>query len=390
MPRGDFDHTDPAHYQLVYQHFKSDDKVAEWSGVPVSTCRFWRTHKHKIPIAQETYKLRHEPDSPPRVCSPLAESVKGYLAVCKERQTIEDLADRFEVCPRQIREAVADLEAGAVLVDVREDSVALERDLRPHEAPVAIDFAKYRETEVPLGVTADNHLCSKYERLDVLESLYDRFEAAGVQTVLNGGNWIDGEARFNKFDIHVYGLDDQLAYFAQHYPQRPGMKTLFVSGDDHEGWYVQREHVNIGKRMEQTAREAGREDLIDLGYMERDLVHEQEGGSSTIRLIHAGGGSAYATSYTMQKYVESLQGGEKPQIVIAGHYHKYEVGYPREVHVIQPGCTQDQTPFMRKRKLQAHVGGCILWVKQNELGIFTSVKVEWLPYYDRAFYEYRW
>ena len=168
------------------------------------------------------------------------------------------------------------------------------------------------------------------------------------------------------------------------------METKIISGDDHEGWYVQREHINVGKVMQLYAREAGRDDLEDLGYMERDIAYEQPGGRSIIRVIHAGGGSAYATSYTSQKYAESLQGGEKPDIVLVGHFHKFEYGYPREIHMIQGGTTCDQTPHMRKKKLQAHVGGCILWVVQNERGIFTSVKVQWIPFFDKKFFAYKW
>jgi predicted phosphodiesterase len=124
--------------------------------------------------------------------------------------------------------------------------------------------------------------------------------------------------------------------------------------------------------------------------MERDIELVQPGGSSRIRIAHMGGGSAYALSYSMQKYAESLQGGEKPQIVLGGHYHKFNYNYAREIHLVQPGCIQDQTPFMRKKKLQAMVGGCTLWIRQNELGIITSCKVEWMPYYDKKFYAYRW
>jgi hypothetical protein len=45
---------------------------------------------------------------------------------------------------------------------------------------------------------------------------------------------------------------------------------------------------------------------------------------------------------------------------------------------------------MRKRRIQAMVGGVVMWVKQNDIGIFTSVKVEFLPFYDKKFYSYRW
>ncbi len=243
---------------------------------------------------------------------------------------------------------------------------------------------------IRFGFVADTHLCSKYQRLDVLNALYDIYEKEGIQTVYHGGNWIEGEARWNKYDILVMGIEGQVDYFIQNYPKRKGVKTHIISGDDHEGWYVQREHINIGKVMENRAKEVGRDDLIDLGYMERDIEFKKGRGGSIIRAIHAGGGSTYAISYTSQKYVESLQGGEKPAIILVGHFHKFDWSYVREVHVIQGGCTQDQTPFLRKKRIQAMPGGCIVEAKQDRMGNFVRVKVEWFPFYDKKFYQYHW
>ena len=307
----------------------------------------------------------------------------------KER-TIVELADIFNIAPKEILLAIDKLKEQHIMVEsLREGAIQLSKEIEPKK-PLKIDFNKYKEIEIPIGVIADTHLGSKYERLDVLNALYDRFESECVETVYHCGNWIEGESRFNKFDIYARGFEEQINNFVEKYPQRKNIVTHIVSGDDHEGWYVQREHIDVGKRMEQTAKERGRNDLIDLGYMERDIEFKQPYGKSTVRVIHAGGGSAYAVSYTTQKYAESLQGGEKPSIVLVGHFHKFDYSYPREIHIIQCGTTQDQTPFMRKRKLQAHVGGCILWLKQSEKGIFTSIKVEWTPFYDKKFYQYKW
>jgi len=308
----------------------------------------------------------------------------------KTRKNLRDLADQFDLAPKKIIEAIKRLEERNILIDTFEDGgFQLAKDIAPRK-PRTIDLSKHVEVEYPLGFVTDTHLCSKYERLDVLNALYDRFESYGVERVFHGGNWIDGESRFNKFDIHTHGFEGQLKYFLKNYPQRKNMETEIISGDDHEGWYVQREHIDVGRIMESRAKEIGRNDLIDLGYMESDIEYKQPGGKSTIRVIHAGGGSAYAISYTSQKYAEVLQGGEKPSIVLVGHFHKFDWSYPREIHIIQGGCTCDQTPWMRKKKLQAMVGGCVLWVKQNDIGIFTSVKVEWMPFYDKKFYSYKW
>ncbi|MCK9463408.1 MAG: hypothetical protein M0R80_27620 [Proteobacteria bacterium] len=306
-----------------------------------------------------------------------------------KRLSVVEVANHFDVAPQKAVEAIQELKKQRILFDVVNDGVRLSNELQPPEKH-SIDFTRFKEVEYPIGFTADNHINSKYERMDVLESLFDRFKAEGVEVVYQGGNMIDGEARFNKFDIYKYGIEDQVQNFVDLWPKREGIRTEFITGDDHEGWYVQREHINIGQKIEDEAKRAGRTDLIHLGYMEKDIEYTQAGGSSRLRVIHAGGGSSYATSYTSQKYVETLQGGEKPSICLVGHFHKLDYAYPREVHMIQMGCTEDQTPFMRKKRLQAHIGGGILWVKQNELGIFTSVKVQFIPFFDKKYYAYQW
>lgn len=318
----------------------------------------------------------------------LEEKVVAILS--KRKVNLRQLCDEVNSPPREVEKVVKSISKTKLLSRFSDGGFEFAHDVKPHQDKFVIDFKKYKEVEYPIGFVTDNHIGSKYERLDVLNALYDRFVSYGVQTVYNAGNWIDGEARFNKYDIYVSGVNDQIKNMVLKYPQRKGITTYYIGGDDHEGWYVQREHIDICQVLEDTAKRMGRNDLVNLGYMERDIVYKQARGKSYIRLIHAGGGSAYAISYTSQKYVEALQGGEKPNIILVGHYHKFDFGFPREVFVIQGGCTQDQTPFMRKKKLQAMVGGVVLWIKQNELGTFTSVRVEWIPFYDKKYYQYKW
>lgn len=243
------------------------------------------------------------------------------------------------------------------------------------------------------GFTTDKHLCNSHERLDVLNEAYDHFAREGVTDVFDAGNWIDGEARFNKQELRRFGMDNQLDYLIDVHPQRAGMTTHYVSGDDHEGWYAQRECINIGSYLEMKAKKAGREDLHFLGHVEADVELRGTGKNNSrtvMRVMHPGGGSAYAMSYAPQKLVESFQGGEKPTVLLIGHYHKFDYCYPREVHCISGGCMVDQTMFMRKNKLAAHVGYSLIKLKQDpERGHVTAISVEWRPFYDRGFYESR-
>lgn len=314
----------------------------------------------------------------------LIDAVYDQLKRLSQPTTVEALADRFAVPPKTIRACLALLQKNGKNIDMAQ-GVELHKQLAPAD-PSHIDISRFKGKTIKFGLTGDNHLASKYSRLDVLNALFDIWQNQGIDTVYQLGNMIDGDARFNKFDLLAHGMEDQVNYFVENWPKRPGMTTKFITGDDHEGWYVQREGVDIGRVIQGHAREEGREDLVYLGHMEHDIVFQAKHGPAVMRLIHAGGGSAYATSYSVQKYAESLQGGEKPSILLVGHYHKAEYGYPREIHAVQCGTTEDQTPFMRKLKIQAHVGGWTISFDIDDHGLVHGFTPQFHPFYDRAFY----
>jgi predicted phosphodiesterase len=240
------------------------------------------------------------------------------------------------------------------------------------------------------GFVTDTHLGSKHYRPDVLANLYDWFAEEKVEHVFHGGNWIEGEARFNFHDVLIHGRGAQLDFMVKEYPQREGMVTHYVAGDDHEGWYQQREGSRIGQDLQDKARAAGRNDLHYLAYVECDVELVASKGSAVMRVMHGGGGSSYAVSYRPQKIVESWTGGEKPQVLLLGHYHKISYNVTRNVHVVQGGCTEDQSIFMRKKSIEAHVGGCLIRLKQDKGGAITDFVPHFRTFFDRKYYERRY
>lgn len=322
-------------------------------------------------------------------------SLKDKLKVLfkkNDAHSLEFLSDKFDTGIGKIKIAIDELIKDGKNFKIDNGYVVFSNIIEKSESSI-LDVSKMSSGFYRFGVTGDNHLCSRYERLDVLNALYDLFEREGIQTVYNTGNWIDGEARFNKHDLKVHGLDNQLNYWIDNFPQRNGIITHYITGDDHEGWYTQREGINVGKYAEQKAIDAGRGDLHFLGHMEADVVIKAPNGETVIRVLHPGGGSAYAISYTSQKIVESYTGNEKPHILLDGHYHKAGYNYIRGVHVVQTACTQDQTPFMRKKKLASHLGGWVIEFTVDDNGAIARFKQEFIPFYDNAYYEawkYKW
>lgn len=315
---------------------------------------------------------------------------KIRLHLKKGPLSTEELANAIDCSPRRISETLAEMTARGAMFYATADGkhgIADSITLPPGEGEAKGQKGEWTHH---FGFTTDNHLCNKHARLDVLNAAYKHFAAEGITKVYNAGNWIDGEARFNRTELLTApGVDRQLDYLIDNWPVHEGIVTEYIAGDDHEGWYQQREGLEIGKYLQNRAEDQGRSDLKYLGYGEADVKLVFGAGSAVMRIVHPGGGSAYAISYTDQKRVESYQGGEKPQIELVGHYHKFNHGFPREVHTIQGGCTCDQTMFMRKKRLQAHVGYSIVKIKQDEGGIVTRVACEWFPFFDRGYYEKR-
>lgn len=339
------------------------------------------------PPLSKQQKAVVEPDAPDF-------GVKVTAELRKARLTLDDLAGKLGITRGQTLDEIDALKAHGINIVQIADKWTISAAPEPSQSAGRVfEYVSRPDNTFLFGACSDNHLCSKFERLDVLNDLYDRFLEAGVDRVLNAGNWIDGEMSFNQFEIHTHGMEEQLQYLAQHYPYRAGIKTYAIAGEDHEGFYCRRESVDIGKFAERTMREMGREDWVDLGFIEAkiDLINANTGSRASLVVMHPGGGSSYAVSYRPQKIVESLAGGEKPAVLLIGHYHKLSVNLIRNVWAMQIGCTQDQSVFMRKKNLDAHVGGMIVGLEQDpETGAIIGCNPKIIQYFNKDYYNDRW
>ena len=368
---------------LSVQNHKDASRVGKILGIAERTV-YKRRHNLISEIKRKIFKEALEEKE--EIKLDLKEEIKKILKQ-KRKISVIELSNQFDVGINKVEKAVEAITKEGYLVNVVNDEVALGRSIEPPE-PITILIEPFYNRWIKFGVVSDTHLNSKYERLGVLYNLYDIFKKEGIKNVFHAGNMIDGFARFNQFDVFNTGVDEQVAYWCEKYPYREGITTHFITGDDHEGWYVQREHINIGQVMEDTARDHyGRQDLHHLGYIEANVEIPIGKRPTRIRIMHPGGGTAYAMSYQPQKIIESLQGGEKPDFLIIGHYHKAESGIIRNVPYIQAGCTEDQTPFMRKKHIKAHIGGWIVELQIAPEGYINRIRTEWIRYFNKDFYK---
>jgi len=233
--------------------------------------------------------------------------------------------------------------------------------------------------EVRFGVVSDTHIGNFHSLEEQLAEAYEVFEREGITRVYAPGNLLDGEKTYRgqEYEINVQGVDNVVANLARVWPKIPSITTYQVASSTcHEGYYFKSAGVLIGKLIE-----AARPDMVYLGLDEADIALLDVPSHPFLRIIHPGGGSSYAQSYRPQKIVESYSGAEKPTVLIIGHYHKVGFYDIRNVATFQAGCLERQTPFMRKRALEAHMGFWIIELRLTDEGSLRRVRSEWFKYY---------
>lgn len=197
---------------------------------------------------------------------------------------------------------------------------------------------KHNLERLKLLLISDTHLCSKYDRLDILRYLYDKAEDKGVKHILHSGDFTDGKSNRPE---HIYELREtsyqgQIDYVIDKYPRYSG-KTYAIQGN-HDNWWYKSNGSEILKPISKA-----REDIIYLGSDVSDIKI----GNLKIRLFHGQGGIAYAKSYKIQKYLDTIPVNEKPDILQTGHIHQAFYYKQDNTHCFQTGCLEDQTPYCR-------------------------------------------
>jgi len=243
--------------------------------------------------------------------------------------------------------------------------------------PEKIDFP---DKHIKFGVFADAHMGHKDYRPDVLRKMIKDGKRQGIEFWLCSGDTLEG---MSGREGHIYELDyvgysAQMKFFAQEFSRFRIPVYAIEAQSSHGGWFKSKGNMglNIGEEL---ARRSKHYNFI--GYDEQDIILDN---GLKIRLRHPGGGTAYALSYKIQKYVESISGGQKPKMLFQGHFHKSIYVFYRNIHCFDSGCLCNQTPFMKKIGTPAHVGYWIVDVNmyRNKRDGVERVTSTFIPFYE--------
>ena len=213
---------------------------------------------------------------------------------------------------------------------------------------------KFPRKRARFGVISDTHIGAESFDENALLTAFDFYKKEKVDAIYHCGDILEGMSGRpgHIYELEKVGLSAQLNYAADLLSQT-NIPIYSITGN-HDQWYMKKGDAgaDVGQMLE---------DKLDnfhyLGMNEADIII---GKGVKMKLIHPNDGSAYATSYKLQKLIESFKEEDKPQMVFEGHYHKAMQMYSRGVYGYEAGTLCDQSEFMRLKKLQAHKGAWLI------------------------------
>lgn len=232
------------------------------------------------------------------------------------------------------------------------------------------------------GLMGDTQIGSKYTQLTFLNQYYDICASEGIQSVYHTGDITDGVKmrEGHEYELYAVSADDMVDAVIKQYPLRDGITTSFITGN-HDASIFKHVGYDIGPAI---ARQRD-----DLKYLGRDCAVIYLTPNCTLELRHPWDGTAYAISYKLQKMIEAMESDSKPNILAVGHYHKAETLFYRNVHAIQTGCFQSQTPWTRGKGISVHLGGYLVDVQVDRDGHIRRFKPEFIPFYNQIKDDYK-
>jgi len=233
----------------------------------------------------------------------------------------------------------------------------------------------FNKESIKFGIISDTHLGNIYDHHELLEPFYSIFDNEEVDFVLNSGDLLDGIRMYRgqEFEQYAYGWEKQMDVLEQVYPNRKEYPTYFITGN-HDYSFFKSVGASVGEEIERR-----RPDLRYLGSEEADM----EINKTKIRLSHPGKGTAYALSYNPQKYIDSLSGGKKPNVLVIGHFHKAEfLPNYRNIYTLQAGCVEGQTSFMKRNNNAAHIGIWVCKIWPGKKGV-DKMQATFIPYFEK-------
>ena len=288
-----------------------------------------------------------------------------------------DLCDKLNAPPSAVRELIAECHSRNILVHVENNHVGF-RAPDPEQRVQVVGIAPVVGERQKVGVLSDTHLGSKYCLREQLKEFVAYAYSQGVREILHAGDVLDGCYRHGIWEVSHSGLDAQAEDLFDTLPRMPGLNYRCITGN-HDFTFTEGSGVDVGQYLSSVFRSRGRTDVHFYG----DRGAFLKVGGAVFHLWHPKSGVAYARSYALQKQVEKYASGEKPNVLLAGHWHVYCHIFERGVHALAcPTFQGGGSAFAKSLGGAPAIGGMILSWDLTEHATLRSFIHEYRAYFE--------
>jgi predicted phosphodiesterase len=233
-------------------------------------------------------------------------------------------------------------------------------------------------THAKIMFISDSHIGHKEFKPELLNKAFAYAKAYKPVAIYHSGDIIEGMSGRpgHIYELSHIGATAQINYASELLSKSP-VKIYGITGN-HDQWLHNKGDagLDVGQSLED---KIGKSKFEYLGMNEADIMLN---GKTKLKLFHPNDGTAYATSYKLQKLMESFSGGEKPQILVEGHYHKALYMFNRNIHGFEAGTLCGQTGWMRGKKIPAQTGFWMVDVRMKKTGEVEGITPEFIASYD--------
>lgn len=321
-----------------------------------------------------------EAKEPQEAAPTIPARLDALVKATKRVHGFEELCDKLDVSPGKLRKLLEEAQEAGLHLHVDDNGTVGRKPLTDDKVQQAHQIKPTTGETYKIGVISDTHLGSKYclraQLQDFIFHAYDQ----GVRTILHPGDILDGDYRHAKFEMSHMGLEDQAKDLFQTLPKLPGLTYHGITGN-HDFTFTEANGIDVGTYLEMYFKHRGRSDLKLYG--DRSAFIELGEGGAIAHLWHPKSGTGYAKSYKVQRLIETYASGEKPHILLVGHWHIFNHVMERGVHGIAcPTFQGGGSAFSRSLGGAPAIGGLVLTYSMTEDRTMRDFNLSYRAYYE--------
>jgi len=320
--------------------------------------------------------------------APLDLQVKRLVDVLRRKPSADvgSICNDLDISPKRLDKVVAAARNMSVNIEMPTD----DRITLNVKAPPIDRLAVHRlpiepvKGEITFAVASDLHFASKLHRGECLNDFVDTaMQDFGVKLIFCPGDIFAGMNMYHGQlnEVTGWGVTHQLEQGVKGLPRRAGLSYKMIGGN-HDESFMKSAGTNIIEALAQK-----RDDVESYKFYSAmiDLVVPGAKNPIKIELHHPDKAGAYALSYHMQKEIEQIPPGMKPQMIFMGHTHQVnQLPDYRGIAGFYCGTFEDQTLYLKRKHASPNIGGWIIKVGVSGDGSIKHLTSTWVRYHHSA------